>query len=67
MGKYVNGNGKYVYSMDDCSCNVCAHYSAKRGGCQLEECCCLEEKQEAQRHFPPDGYERQKRGAPCRG
>jgi hypothetical protein len=65
MGKVIDG--KYIYSMEDCRCEDCLHYEPKAGGCQIPECCCLEEKMEALRYFPPDGYADAKRGVTCRG
>lgn len=65
MGKIVDGN--YVYSLDDCRCEFCLHIDTKTGRCRAAECCCVEEIKQAHRHFPPDGFEQQKRGAPCRG
>ena len=55
MGKVIDG--KYIYSMEDCRCEFCSHFILKAGGCQITTCCCLEEKQEAVRHFPPDGFD----------
>ncbi len=65
MGKYVKG--QYVYSMEDCHCSTCLHVDRKTGMCKISECCCREEKREALLHFPPDGYERKKGRAKCRG
>jgi hypothetical protein len=65
MGKTIDG--KYVYSPDDCACELCLYFDDQDEMCSLAECCCLEEKREALLHFPPDGYERRKGGAPCRG
>lgn len=34
------------YSLEDCACKYCLHYSRKTG-CKLSECCCAEEKRQA--------------------
>lgn len=65
MGKVIDGN--YIYSLDDFRCEFCLYQDAKTGRCQSAKCCCAEEIEKAPRHFPPDGLERRKRGAPCRG
>lgn len=65
MGKIIAG--KYIYSLDDCRCEYCLYFQIGAGGCRLAECCCLEEKDRALVHFPPYGFERRKRGTPCRG
>ena len=38
---------KYEYTLDDCDCRFCLHHDKKTKGCQLEFCCCLEEKRAA--------------------
>jgi hypothetical protein len=59
--------GKFIYSLNDCRCRYCLHIS-ESGACKLPRCCCLEEKREAIKYFPPDGLERKKRGGmPCPG
>lgn len=65
MGKTIDG--KYIYSMEDCRCDDCLHFDRKAGGCQVATCCCMEEKREAVRYFPPDGFDRQRRRRVCRG
>jgi len=65
MGKVING--KYIYSMEDCRCEDCLYVEARTGRCRAKECCCIEEIAEAPLHFPPDGFDRQKRSRVCRG
>jgi len=38
---------KYEYTLDDCDCRFCLHLDKKMKECQLEFCCCLEEKRAA--------------------
>ena len=52
MGKVIDG--KYIYSMEDCRRGDCLFFNPKTGGCQVETCCCENEKAEAKRFFPPD-------------
>ena len=35
------------YYMEDMDCKLCLHYQGKKKGCELPECCCLEDKKEA--------------------
>lgn len=65
MGKVIDG--KYIYSMEDCHCGDCLHFKSKTGGCKVDVCCCMDEKLEAVRHFPPDGFAKRGGAAPCRG
>jgi hypothetical protein len=37
------------YSIQDCSCAYCRWYLGKKRGCALPECCCSEERAEAER------------------
>ena len=65
MGKTIDG--KYTYSLEDCRCEYCLHVEARTGRCRAAECCCVEEINQAPLHFPPNGFERPERRAPCRG
>lgn len=35
---------KYEYTLEDCACEYCLHYNAKKRKCKHEKCCCLKEK-----------------------
>lgn len=35
------------YSVADCDCTLCLYYGGKRRGCNLDKCCCAEERREA--------------------
>lgn len=49
MGKNTRIIDKFEYwSPADCACEFCLHY-VKKQPCQLEVCCCAEEKAEALR------------------
>lgn len=38
---------KYEYTLEDCDCRFCLHHDQKTQSCQLEVCCCIEEKRAA--------------------
>lgn len=37
----------YEYTLEDCDCRFCLYHDQETEICQLEVCCCLEEKQAA--------------------
>ena len=61
MGENTRIYNKFEYwSVKDCSCVYCLHYSRK-DGCKLPECCCADIRQEAMRRE----LARHKETAPC--
>lgn len=38
---------KYEYTLEDCDCRYCLYHDSKMQKCQIEVCCCLEEKRAA--------------------
>ena len=49
MGENTRIYNKFEYwSVADCSCAYCLHYSRK-DGCKRPECCCADIRQEAMR------------------
>jgi len=38
------------YYLEDCACVYCEHFISKKRGCKLPECCCEEEKRDAEEH-----------------
>ncbi len=52
--------GRFIYSLEDCCCRYCLHFKHKR--CRLSVCCCLAERIEAMKHFPPFGFEYREEG-----
>jgi len=51
------------YSVADCDCRLCRWYGGKKRGCKLDECCCAEERKQAQELSVSVG----KAAALCRG
>jgi hypothetical protein len=55
------------WSVEDCSCEYCVHYTGKDGSCSLEVCCCADIREEAIRREQgaTGGSRARKEAAPC--
>lgn len=38
---------KYEYTLEDCDCRFCLYHDQEADACQLDFCCCIEEKRAA--------------------